>query len=444
MLSLGRQFGVQAGLRAALLMSLMILLSFLLFRTDFVITPIVTAAACTGLLVEFLFFVRRTNREVTRFFDSVRHADFSHRVDPGLRGAGFQELADSMRAVVERLQQFRQTGESERLQLRAIIEHVPVPMFGVVDGSRVVLHNHAARRFFSAAPVTTIGDLERFGPDLVNAVRHQRPGHSAMVRLVIDDGSSPRMTLSLTEIVVEQEHMRLVTLQNISDELAASELEAWQQMAQVLAHEIMNSLTPVASLADTARSLLESNDEEAHQQAYEAIDTVAQRAEMLMNFVQAYRQFSRLPAPQPERVDVDKLLHAMAKFVREEADANSVTLTVSVDPAGLQVQADREQLEQVIINLLRNALDAVGESPEPKVNLSARLSRRSRPVIEVQDNGGGVPEDLRDRVFVPYYSTRAGGSGVGLALTRQVMTAHGGTASIGDSDLGGARVMLQF
>ncbi|MEM7276802.1 MAG: ATP-binding protein [Pseudomonadota bacterium] len=443
-MSLSQQFGLQTGLRAILLMSVMLLLSFLLLQTDFIITPIVIAAVCAGLVAEFLFFVRRTNREVTRFFDSVRHADFSHRIDPGLYGEGFQELASSMRGVVERLQQFRQTGESERLQLRAIVEHVPVPMFGVINNTQVILHNHAARRFFGTEPVTCIEDLERFGPDLIHAIRHQQPGQSTLIRLVLDDGSSPRMTLSLTEIVVGQEHQRLVTLQNISDELAASELEAWQQMAQVLAHEIMNSLTPVASLADTAKNLLTKDDTASHQQAQEAIETVAERAARLMNFVQAYRRFSRLPAPRLERIDANKLLRAMTNLVQQEADANRIRLSTSINPVDLVLQADREQLEQVIINLLRNAFDAVNDSSEPWVVLKAHLNRRSRPVIEVHDNGSGVPEELRDRIFVPYYSTRKDGSGVGLALTRQVMAAHGGTASIGDSELGGARIMLQF
>lgn len=441
---LGRQFGVQAGLRAVLLAGGMLTLAYVVFRTEFVVTPVVLVAVCAGLLVELLSFVRRTNREVTRFFDSIRHADFSHRLDPGLRGVGFQELAASMSAVVERLQGMRRAGEEERQRLRALVEHVPVPMFGVIGRERIVLHNHAARRFFGAVPVTTIDDLERFGPDLVTAVRQSAPGRSVLVRLAMDDGSSARMTMSLTEIVVGREHQRLVTLQNITDELAASELEAWQQMAQVLAHEIMNSLTPVASLADTARSLLENADPASQQQAHDAIATVAQRADALMGFVQGYRRFSRLPAPQPEVIDARQLLSAMADLVRAEAEQAGVVIDVRIETTGLSLRADRQQLEQVVINLLRNALAAVADVDDPTIRLVARLGRSGRPVIEVHDNGDGIPDALRDRVFVPYYSTREGGSGVGLALTRQVMAAHGGTASVSETALGGARIMLQF
>ncbi|MEM7083960.1 MAG: ATP-binding protein [Pseudomonadota bacterium] len=443
-MNLGRQFGVQATLRALVLLASMMLLSYLLFKTDFYITPVVTAALCAGLVVEFVFFVRRTNREVARFFESVRHADFSHRFDPSLKGAGFQELARSMREVVERLQDLRRTGEEDRLRLQALVEHVPVPMFGVIGQERIVQHNHAVRRFFGSTPVTSVDDLERFGPELPAAIRSKKPGQSALVRLKMEDGSAQRMTLSLTEIVVGQEQQRLVTLQNISDELAASELEAWQQMAQVLAHEIMNSLTPVASLADTARELLKSDDENKRAQAQDAIATVAHRAESLMHFVQGYRRFSRLPEPVLETINAETLLHAMVSVIEAEAETAGITLSISAPSSGVQLRADRHQLEQVVINVLHNAMAAVADAETPTIQLACSISRQGRPTIEISDNGPGIPPELRERVFVPYYSTRDDGSGVGLALTRQVMIAHGGTASIGDATGGGARIILRF
>ncbi|MEO1575241.1 MAG: hypothetical protein AAFU65_09815, partial [Pseudomonadota bacterium] len=386
-MNLGRQFSVQASLRALALLATMMLLSYLLFQTSFVITPVVTAAICVGLVVEFVFFVRRTNREVARFFESVRHADFSHRLDPSLKGAGFQELSQSMRDVVERLQDLRRTGEEDRLRLQAIVEHVPVPRFGVIGQERVVMHNHAVRRFFGSSPVTRVEDLERFGSELPAAIRTQKPGQSTLVKLRMEDGSSQRMTLSLTEIVVGQEQQRLVTLQNISDELAASELEAWQQMAQVLAHEIMNSLTPVASLADTARSLLESDDPNSVAQAQDAIATVAHRADALMGFVQGYRRFTRLPEPVVETIDAETLLRAMVAVVETEAEALNIEITVNVASGGVRLRADRQQLEQVLINLLHNAMAAVCDVDQPTVHLASRIGRGGRPVIEVTDNG---------------------------------------------------------
>ncbi|MEM1263934.1 MAG: ATP-binding protein [Pseudomonadota bacterium] len=442
--SLGRQFGVQSTLRAIALVSVMLLLSFLVFRTSLVITPLVTGVIGIALVVEFVFFVRRTNREVARFFDSIRHADFSHRVDPSLQGAGFQDLARSMRDVVERLQRMRRSGEDERLRLRALVEHVPIPMFSVVGFERVVLHNHAARRFFAAKPVTTVEDLERFGPELATAVRDQLPGQSSLVRLYDGDNLTERMTLSLTEIQVGQEHQRLVTLQSISDALAASELEAWQQMAQVLAHEIMNSLTPVASLAETANTLLASDTPAERQQARDAIATVAERASSLMSFVQGYRRFSRLPAPQLESIDVGSMLSAMAAFVAVDLEQAGIDVAIDTPAAGLELQADRQQLEQLLINLLRNAIDALATVDAPAIQLRARLGRHGRPIIEVADNGPGIDAQLRERVFVPYFSTRKGGSGVGLSLTRQVMHAHEGSVSVGESEAGGALVTLRF
>ncbi|MEO0422540.1 MAG: ATP-binding protein [Pseudomonadota bacterium] len=445
-MSLRRHFAVQATLRAVLLLLVMLALSWVVFRTRFVITPLVLGLLCVALVTEFVVFVQRTNREVARFFDSIRHGDFSHRIDPSLRGARFAELGQSMREVVTRLQQLRHAGEEDRLRLQAIVEHVPVPMFSVVGAQKVVLHNHAARRLFATHAVTTVADLQAFGAELAVAVREQAPGQSCVVRLTLADGVTQRMTLSLTEIVVGQVGQRLVTLQNISDALAASELEAWQQMGQVLAHEIMNSLTPVASLAGTAQTLLAAGTEEENlTRARDAVDTVARRADSLMGFVQGYRQFTRLPAPVRTEVELGALFADVASLLEVELNRAKATFTSKAPSAGVRLQADRAQLEQVLINLVRNALDALGETPEATIRLSASLSREGRVNIEVADNGPGVPEALRERVFVPYYTTRAQGTGVGLALTRQVMLAHGGAVDIGQAaDLGGARVTLRF
>lgn len=442
--SLRRHFAVQATLRAIVLLATMLTLSLVILQTPWVITPLVLGLACIGLVIEFVLFVQRTNREVARFFDSIRHGDFTHRIDPSLRGARFQELAESMRSVVDRLQQMRRVGEEDRLRLQAIVEHVPVPMFSVVSQDRVVLHNHAARRLFAASPVTTLEDLDRFGPELGVAVREQMPGQSRVVRLALAEGGVQRMTMSLTEIVVGQVRQRLVTLQNISDVLAASELEAWQQMAQVLAHEIMNSLTPVASLAGTAQTLLATGGEEDLTRARSAVDTVARRADTLMAFVQGYRQFTRLPAPVLSTLDAGRLLRDIALLVAEDVERAGIKLRIDTPAVGPQLRADRGQLEQVVINLVRNAVDALSETTAPQIHLSASIGREGRAKIDVSDNGPGIPPELRERVFVPYYTTREQGTGVGLALTRQVMLAHGGTVDIADAALGGAQVTLRF
>ncbi|MEL7023961.1 MAG: ATP-binding protein [Pseudomonadota bacterium] len=443
-ISLGHRFTVQATGRAVALLGAMILLAYLLFETSFIITPTVVALLCIALLVEFVFFVQRTNREVSRFFDSIRHADFSHRVDPKLKGAGFEELARSMREITERLQILRNAGESEKLQSRSIVEHVPVPMFSVIASERVVLHNHAARRLFGTRPAASVEDLARISPGLVKAIREQIPGQSTLINIPSEDSDVHKMTLSLTEIVVGNEHQRLITLQNIGDALAASELEAWQQMAQVLAHEIMNSLTPVASLANTARTLLDDESGNSQTQAREAISTVAQRADSLMGFVQGYRRFTRLPAPKMDTLSVSELLSDMELLVSAEVLAAGISLTAQTPANDLQLRGDRQQLEQVLINLVRNAMDALASIDQPEIRLIGRRNRRGRVVIEVQDNGDGIPESMRDRVFVPYFSTRTGGSGVGLALTRQVMIAHGGSVTITDAEPQGTRIGMVF
>jgi len=235
-----------------------------------------------------------------------------------------------------------------------------------------------------------------------------------------------------------------VALQNISSDLDASELEAWEQMARVLAHEIMNSLTPVASLAGTASDLLASDGPGEREKAREAIGTVAERADSLMEFVQAYRSFSRLPAPSIQTVSARSLLERVQRLMAAEIEARDVQWLVDIEPSNLDIDVDPDQLELVLINLLRNALHAVAACDTPSIEMTVRLDRQGALRIEVADNGPGVPQARRDRIFVPYFSTRRGGSGIGLALSRQVMSAHGGSITVRDNAPTGARFRLQF
>jgi len=245
----------------------------------------------------------------------------------------------------------------------------------------------------------------------------------------------------------------LISLQDIQTELDATEAEAWQDLVRVLTHEIMNSITPVTSLAATAAELTDGvrkragRDEalaEDLEDLHDAVTTVARRADSLNQFVESYRQITRLAPPEKKRVSVAGLLESAAKLARAEWGEQGARLDVEIEPPGLDVNADPDLLEPVLLNLLRNAWQATDGIDAPGVRLTARLNRRGRVVIEVTDNGPGVPEDLRTRVFVPFFTTKPGGSGVGLALARQVMTAHGGFIRVDDAPGGGARFTLTF
>jgi two-component system nitrogen regulation sensor histidine kinase NtrY len=447
-----KHFSFQIGFRIALL-TLVLTASALLFLVPgYPILRLLLAGIAAAQLYDIFRLVTRTNADLSRFLEAVRYADFGQRFDMRRQGAGFEELGGVFTDIIERFQLERSQQEHDLRHLRALTEHVPVPLLSLHADGRVQLHNNAARRLFSSAPVARVDDLATFGEEFSRQVLAVEPGERRLSVFRVD-GLEQQLTISATEIVVAGTLEKLVSLQNIQSELDGVQLQAWQDLVRVLTHEIMNSITPVASLAKTASDLVDdaSSKLSAQPEVQEeladvksAVDTVARRSDGLMHFVQSYRRLTRLPAPVPQTLSVADLFARVAQLIAHEWQEEAIELVVKVQPQSLELAADSEMLEQVLLNLLKNAQQALSGRDSPCVEMSAGLNRQGHVSMEVSDNGAGVPEDIAKRIFVPFFTTRREGSGVGLALTRQVMLAHGGSVVLGKSAAGGASFTLTF
>jgi len=447
-----RRFSLHLAIRliiigVAITASLWLLLQPGMYSAFIIATGIVVIAAA-----ELWWFVSRTNREVARFLDAARYADYSQRFSLDDIGTGFGELGHAFTDILDRIFEQRADREAEVRRLRALIDHIPVPLLTVHGDDRITLQNNSARRLFGASRVTSLGDLRQFGSGFHDAVVDAVPGHRELVSFSVD-GADYKLTLATTENVVAGERHRLVSLQDIQSELDTTQAQAWQDLVRVLTHEIMNSITPVPSLAATAGDLVEHvlAKTDAGSQMHEdlcdlrdAVQTVARRSDSLVQFVESYRQITRLAPPEKKRIQVSELFDAVRMLAAAEWPASEKIIKQNVAPPGLDVYADRDLLEPVLLNILRNAWQATTSLDQPAIELSGRLNRRGNVTIEIGDNGPGVPDDLARKIFVPFFTTKEKGSGVGLALARQVMTAHGGFIRIGKNDVGGARFTLTF
>lgn len=272
------------------------------------------------------------------------------------------------------------------------------------------------------------------------------------------------LVLSTTQLWAGGENLRLITLQDIQSELDSNELAAWQDMARVLTHEIMNSLTPIASLARTADEMVaELADKGAaggagaatsaaasamHDELIgdlrAAVSTLAKRSDSLMRFVRNYRELTQMPPPVMTQLALPDYLRRVSHLFSAEWANRGVTLQVAPPAEGLVLVADEALLDQALINVLRNAAAAALGNDRPTVWLEARRSDRGRPVLEISDNGAGLDEEIGEKIFLPFFTTKADGSGIGLALARQVMLVHQGAITAGPRPGGGARFRLTF
>jgi len=404
------------------------------------------------LVAEVWRYVSRTNRNVARFLEAARYADYSQRFDFEHDGSEFPALGEAFTDILRRMRERGTDQEAEMRRSRALIEHIPVPLMTLHADESITLQNNAARRLFGAEHVTKLKDLRKFGFSFAESISSAVPGMRQLVTFSVE-GIEYKLTLATTELIIAGKSERLISLQDIQSELDATQAEAWEDLVRVLTHEIMNSITPVTSLAKTAADVVNDVLEKARQDESveddledlrDAIETVARRSDSLVQFVDSYRQITRLAPPEKKRVRLAELFETVIRLAEAECPRDDVKFSINVSPSELDVYADRDLLEPVLINLLRNAWQAQEATPSPAVRLNGRLNRRQNIVIEVSDNGPGIPANIGTKIFVPFFTTRESGSGVGLALARQVMIAHGGFIRAGGNDSGGAIFSLTF
>ena len=443
------RFAKQVTLRVAALFVTVMVLAYLVAETDLVAVSALVAALVLLEAALVVRFVHRTNRELTRFLGAIRYDDFQQSFSMGELGPTFADLKSAFEEVMVHFRDTRLEREAQRRYLETLVEHVPVAILALRDDGAVELLNNAARRLFNASAATAIDQLVAYGAAFQRDIAQSKAGERTVTRIELD-GVQRHLILSTTQITVAGAVIRLVTLQDIQSELDWNELSAWQDMARVLSHEIMNSLTPIASLARTADEMVDdlarraAAEDELVADIHSAIRTLARRSDGLMRFVRSYRQFTQMPPPSLRPLGLREYFQRLEKLLLTEWAGRGIELHVAPPANGLTVLADDTLLDQAVINLLRNAADAASASAAPQVWLDARLSDRGRPVIEIGDNGPGVDEALGEKIFLPFFTTKPDGSGIGLALARQVMLVHKGAITASGRPGGGALFRLTF
>ncbi|HVV82065.1 MAG TPA: ATP-binding protein [Kofleriaceae bacterium] len=475
------RFARAVAVRLAALFATMVAVVYLAARTELPVATALTGGLALAQAALLVHYVHRTNRELVRLLGAIRYDDFQQSFTIEELGPTFADLKGAFDEVIGRFRAARLDREAQRRYLEALVEHVPVGILALHEDGAVELLNSAARRLLDAAAPTRIDALVAYGAGFQRDLVQSHPGDRLLTRIELD-GVQRHVVLSATRLTITGQAIKLVTLQDIQSELDWNELSAWQDMAQVLSHEIMNSLTPIASLARTADDLVgqladrerprdgaapggggddedadddDADDDDADDEHEElvadlraAIQTLARRSDSLMRFVRNYRQFTQLPPPSLRPLPLRDYFARLEPLLAAEHRPRGVDLHVTLPAAGLTITADDALLDQAIINLVRNAADAATSRPaagqRPQVWLDARLSDRGHPVIEIGDNGPGVDDTLGDRIYLPFFTTKPEGSGIGLALARQVMLVHKGAITAGTRPGGGALFRLTF
>ncbi|MGZ3368910.1 MAG: sensor histidine kinase [Caulobacteraceae bacterium] len=398
----------------------------LLLRTHLYATALIVAALAGLVLADIYRTAGRADVILSQILDRMTGAASDRARE---RLVGFPALAQAADVAADRLRRSSQERQREIEGLKALLDTTPAALFILRDDGTVDLANRAAFAL-AGREVRRLDDFLRFGP-ASEAIADLRAGGRAVIAMADDR----KVFVSVSQLSHPAAGpVRLVALQPIAGELDVVEQAAWRDLMRVLAHEIMNSLTPIASLSESlARRLPEAADAEAKA----ALEVIARRSENLMGFVDRYRLVADTPPPIRAPVRLDAFASDITRLLAGSFAEARAKLTLEVVPPDLEVEADRSLLEQAVINLLKNALDASRASPSPSVALVCSTAE-DQVTITVRDNGEGVPPERLETIFVPFYTSRSGGSGIGLSLARQIAQAHGGQLTARNNEGGGA------
>ncbi len=429
-----RKFRVAVSLRLALLVVWIGLFFYVLLRTE-----LAAAAVLLGLLIVAQVWgvfrtIDRTNRDLARFFDSVRFGDFSQTFREKSPGGSFAELHAALAKVIEAFRAARADKEEQALYLQTVVQHIGIGLLVFQPDGEVELINEAARRLLKVRQLKNIRNLQGSYPEFVETLLRLKPRDRGLVKVEVGD-EPLQLSLYAAEFKQRGRDFTLVSIQDIRGELEEKEIEAWQKLIRVLTHEIMNSMTPISSLATTVQDLVaESCGKEGESEAlgdiHAALRTIQKRSEGLLHFVDGYRNLARVSKPNLKLFPAADLFADVIQLLQVRLVEGGIQVGTSANPANLELLADPDLLEQVLINLMLNAADAVSGRANPRVDLVASLDERGRPIVQVRDNGSGIAAENLDKIFVPFFSTKEGGSGIGLSLSRQIMRLHGGSITV--------------
>jgi len=429
----------------------------LLFRTEYYVSLSILSIIIVAQVYGLIQYVEKTNRQLSRFLNSIRYSDFSRSFRNRGFGGSFEELNEAFSRVIEEFKKERAEKQENYRYLQTVVQHIGIGLISFNQEGEVELINTAAKHLFDIPTLRTIQSLKKISEPLYNAVTHLEGGNRTLVKVTLAS-ETLQLSISATAFQMHNDLYKLVSFQNIHSELEEKEMEAWQNLTQVLAHEIMNSITPIASLSDTVHMVLKDKairrngqyniNEEPLGDVKEALETINNRSHGLMRFVNSYRDFTQIPEPDFEMFPVIKLLQRVKNLNKGEAETQNVSIEVSADPETLEVTADPHLIEQLLINLTKNAFRALENGEEGKVQLMGKMEEDGRTIIEVCDNGPGIKDENLQKIFIPFYSTSQpttrGGSGIGLSLSRQIMRKHHGTLTVKSDSETGTVFTLRF
>jgi len=414
-------------------------LAFSTWQKGYQITTILISLTLLGCIWSVLALVQKTIKIFYELITSIEMDDFSQNFM-------FQNtlpihLQKSLQDIFSKFQKIRLEKEAQYLYLQSVVQHIPVGIFSICSEAKIDFYNTKLLSILRCPPFKKLDDLPDCYNPLIQAIRQEKSSKQ-LIRFLVEE-EVLELIITISKVQIAGKNYTIVALQDFQAELEEKEMEAWQNLTRILTHEIINSVTPIISLASTASENLNGGLEDI-EDTKQAIQVIEKRSQNLIQFVQEFRAFTKLPTPHPQSIVLEDVFERLETLISKDLKQLDIDFRCQIIPENLCLYTDLMMLEQILINLLKNAMQAVASKEQKQIILMAQTDHLGKVVIKVQDNGAGISDEAKKSIFIPFFTTKKTGSGIGLSLSRQMMRVQGGSISLHSVLSEGATFTLRF
>lgn len=428
------------------------MLSYVLTNKEWFFTPLVLALLLAISIWSLVYYIEKTNKDLTYFILSIKQSGFTASFPTGKKGKTFKRLSQAFNDVIEEFRKVDLQREAHYQYLQTLTENIQAGIISVDHLGEVALANPAALQLLGVARLRNIKGIEKINGRLYQAMVGLKPGQRQLLRVVIGQKEAS-LSIQAKELVMNGASYKIILVQDLRQEMEEQEVDAWQKLIRVLTHEIMNSVTPIVALTeavntmlvgpDGERRALEKLDNDDREDLFGSLQTIEKRSKGLLRFVNAYKDYTKTPELTMARVDITGLLHQAINLLAPGVEGHHIMLDKTGIGQGLTAQADPAWLEQVLINVLKNAIDALEGREGAAIKVTAS-TKGQRMYIAVSDNGPGMGKETLDKIFIPFFTTKKNGTGIGLGLSRQIMKLHRGSLTVASEAGKGTTVVMEW
>ncbi|WP_338357630.1 sensor histidine kinase [Yeosuana marina] len=389
-------------------------------------------------VVLLIQFINHTNRKIAYFFESVKNEDFTLRFPEQVHVKSLKELNRSLNMLNEKIQEIHLKNQAQEKYYQEILKQADIGIFTLNKKGHILFANSKMETLLNYKPLNHIKQLNQIDTKLYNLFSNLKPFDCELVQLT-NEREKKQISLKSTSLLLNNEDILLVVAQDIHKELDEKETSSWIKLIRVLTHEIMNTVTPITSISDsivkyfkTDSIIIEANqiDENTIKNTVKGLEVIKEQSGDLMAFVQSYRSFLNLPTPDKSIVSAKRLLDKVLLLMNPNEKSEAISFEVNIKPIDLELFVDEKQISQVLINVIKNALQSLKGNDEGHIKITAGINSNKKKFIEISDNGSGIQPNIIDEIFVPFFTTKEKGTGIGLSLSKQILHLHGGNLNV--------------